>query len=443
MKLVFVIGFLVLLAQSSLLPMSRLSTSKSARVFTPAEPFSGGAGFSVEIVVGDSVLQLQLDTGSSDLLVYSAACLSCTGTDFVPRLNESVDCATDLAAVTDGAQSCSLCTPPYCNCSACACPGEGNCPLGYCDAPDETCFGATCYGDGSGLIFQPVNEFISIGDLPLTPVRLGSIVDTYGQGGLGGGCGGALGGNPGFDTAVSGIWGVSFPGISVLQVMALDQLIDENSLENVISFCIDETGNAGFFSVGENYPLDKRFTFVDLASSNEYRFNVDLMAFAGAESPFAVTTDFADDCLADSGTTVYVLPSAVLQNMFTSLSGFCDSTVLVGICGQTFNTSILNGNEYNLSDEQVEAYPAWIIDLGGGIAIELDNYIVDTGSGFIGLFSDGGSECILGEFLFSEYVISMDRENGRIGFADIEACGSKARTGSSKSLAASLPLALF
>ena len=66
----------------------------------------------------------------------------------------------------------------------------------------------------------------------------------------------------------------------------------------------------------------------------------------------------------DSGTTLLIVTTKMMEIYTQRLQAMCNQGIhLVGICNQTFANSILNGTCWNMTQEQVNAYPSMYFTL--------------------------------------------------------------------------------
>ena len=401
------------------LPMKVLSPEQAlARKRTGySVPFSMNSHaetWGIPIRVGStSSLTVIFDTGSSDLLVSGNLCTTdgcTTGTKYSPSSGASYVTCTD-------ASSCG-----------------GNSYWEFCDNSDVTdgnsyCAAENCYGGGYGAYSLVITDTFGIPGIPITvntgfgniysPVasNCGTINETYG-GGL-------------IVQGWSGILGVSFVQDSVIGTNPppLDALLAANNLPIIFSMCVEQTN--AFLSVGADYYCNSDFAFTPIVSlsdtANQFFINLADVGVGSTSLGLGASSINDGGTLVDSGTSLMLLNTELFNGLFNSLHSLCGSTNLVGICGQTIDTSIFV-EDFALTSSQFGEYPSIYFKIGTAtITLLNSDYLIDDGSAGIGktYYFAGFEESyfnILGDIFLQKVHAVFDKGRGVIGFGQLSDC---------------------
>jgi len=363
-----------------------------------AYPLEGGfniAEFYCNITLGTpaQTLYVQVDTGSSDLLVFGNDCSSCT----FANGDYPYDPATSSTSKSVGCQ-----TNGY-----------------YC----ETCNNQMCgfldtYGDNSQASGSVYVDVFGVGAYSGVAVSFGVIDDVSGN----------------FENPpVDGIWGISYPDLA-FTTPAIDYLITQENLANTFSMCTSVSKPV--MSIGIDYSANPNFQWTDIVAEEYYNVQITDMLVGGKSLNLSSAYYNSPMAIVDSGTTLILLEDStfnVLMNIFTNM---CPG--LTGYCGEG-DQSIFNGYCYGLNQNDINAYPDVAIAFNGittPFTLTPSQYLFPSQNGnqvlYCGGFGSSGSEgTILGDVFMQGYHVAFDRTHSKVGFAPLATCPTAGTTSSS------------
>jgi len=356
--------------------------------------------FYANIAVGTppQTFGVQLDTGSSDLLLYTKGCNGCNGTLW------DISRSSTFAYV-----SCQT-SPLYC--AQCGKPtGSSKSVCAYTDT----------YGDGSQVTGFVSSDKLAIGPIKTT-VTLGTIfqaTEDFQSGGS------------------SGIWGLGYQPVSGWGGLpAFDRLVLGNPINNVFSMCLQETG--GTFTVGGSYNGDTRFKWIPYdPSGGHYAIQMTDLLVGTTSLGLPAATYSGEGCIVDSGATQLLLQQSAYSALQTKFASMCGTKNLVGICGTTGTQNIWNNLCYIMTTTDVAAYPNLTVSItgSGSLTITPDDYLFPHGQFRcmgIGSITGIGVSTILGDAFIRHFNTVFDRVNKKIGFGDLSTCPSGASSTTAK-----------
>ena len=141
----------------------------------------------------------------------------------------------------------------------------------------------------------------------------------------------------------------------------------------------------------------------------------------------------ANSATVDSGTSAFYIPTAACWGVYKLLAANCSRNSLTGVCGVSRSGSIFNGYCYELTAQDMQAWPVLTYVAGAGedevkLNLPPQAYLLPNCSGspsYYGLWlADvgplGGS--LLGDPLMLAYEVAYDVGRKRMGFAPKAGC---------------------
>jgi len=331
-------------------------------------------------------LYVQVDTGSSDLLVYGSTCTSCLGT----------------ASYT--VASSSTVAPVPCHTSGYYCP--------TCSTFDgvSACLYQDIYGSGAANGTILTDKF-SVGHFSNIQVGFGYI--SYASANF-------------ENNPVDGIWGLSYPDLAFSSVPVFDNLVSQAGISNAFSMCLID--GAGTMTMGVDYSTNGNFSWTPIIKQEWYNVNITGMKVGGTALAGNSATYNNGTSIVDSGTTLLLVPSIVYNNIKSALQARCPG--LVGICGVAAGQTIFDGYCYTMTSAQLNTYPNVSVVLNGITAplnITPQHYMRGIVSGgytyyCYGIGLGGSFGTILGDVFMGGFHVAFDRIHSKIGFAPTSTC---------------------
>jgi len=374
--------------------------------------YNNGAYY-VLVSLGSSKQQfyLQVDSGSSDLLVYYHNCTgACSNVTF------TADTSTTFVPCQ---------TTEYFECA-------------YCGVNDavNTCAFVDSYGSGSSVDGYVVQDTMAVGYFPDINIDFGVIIDANSP---------ALENYP-----TTGIWGLAYPALSAWNgTTAFAHLVAQTGIANTFSMCL--VNNEGVMSMGIDYSTNPSFAWVDLINETFYQIDPPTDVSVNGESLDLIDTDYGLT-IVDSGTTFLGLATNVYDAFKSSVQAICSTTTLIGGCpsDDTAGDSLWEGYCWSMSAAQMADYPTVTITLAGAsadmtITFEPSDYLVAptylNGEVCLGVFDSGDGLTILGDVYMAKSHVVFDRVNSRLGFGDLTTCPTADTGASSHNSAVTLAIA--
>jgi len=353
------------------------------------------AEFFVNISLGNppQILRVQVDTGSTDLVVFGDDCHGC------PKAN-------NVTYFLCGKSK--SCVPISCNSGFYDC-NVNNCWLDdYCPMDIE-------YGGGGSIQGYAVQEVIQLGALQ-TRVSLGVIEDLRG---------------PFENLGVDGCWGFAYQELSSWgDDPVISHFSRDLKLYDSFSMCL--TPSNAVLDIGTNYQGDSRFEWTKVGQQIWY--TVDMLDFLVNNVTLGLTagTLNSNGVIVDSGTTLVIVSKRVLSGIKTHLTSFCETKNLVGICNATAGKSLFDGYCFPMTASDVSAFPPISTTLKGlthALVMRGTEYLWE-GAGEEGVYCLGiqtivGGEdlpLILGDVIMQNYHVVFDRVKNMVGFGPLSSC---------------------
>eukprot|EP01124_Arcella_intermedia_P008645 TRINITY_DN154_c0_g1_i1.p1 TRINITY_DN154_c0_g1~~TRINITY_DN154_c0_g1_i1.p1 ORF type:complete len:441 (+),score=70.18 TRINITY_DN154_c0_g1_i1:55-1323(+) len=339
-------------------------------------------------------VQLQVDTGSSDLIVYAKDCDGCGNP--VHFYDSS---ASNTAQYI------------YCDSEDYTCMQDDECDgLDPCQWQDQ-------FGDGSTITGQVINDEFTIGTVKGTSMYSIGPINTVDA-------------PQGFEaTGVDGIWGLAFSDLCGWgETPTIQILIDDLNLYNSFDMCLLEDG--GIMSIGDDYSADPRFQWTPIEQEQWYTVTLNDWLM-GSQSLGLSSYDLNyDGVIVDSGTTLLIVDTQILGAIQKVLVSNCTQNPLVGVCNVAAGQGLFDGKCFNLTDQQVSAFPPLTLMLQGtkGLTISPFDYLWQ-GTGVpkqycLGIQAMDDLGVIIGDVFMQAFHVVFDRNKDLVGFGPLSSCPS-------------------
>jgi len=199
----------------------------SVRVNNTNVPLFGGitsvGEYYLTINVGGQPVSVQVDTGSSTLVLPLDSCKSCLHTSYSPEKSTSKK-AKKIGCTSDACQA-NTCMPGMCP----HCGPESQCCM---EETNSSCFFLVAYADGSGAQGSLVEDEVQIGDIK-TQAAFGGMVTDVGD----------------FQrTGIDGILGLAYPPLACNPTClkpVFDEIVEQNKVEeDMFTICFAGAGGS-------------------------------------------------------------------------------------------------------------------------------------------------------------------------------------------------------
>jgi len=408
------------------LPLTRKSTGASfsaSRWISPRDsanvPLQGSVEaygeYFVSIGLGTppQPFDFQVDTGSTDLLVYGVSCNGCpaNAVKFNPSTSSTVQPVD--------------CSSPKYTCDTTQCYQPGN----YCPFDDA-------YGDGSDVRGYVLEDVVTIGGFP-AKVSLGYIANSSAQ----------------FEpTGVDGIFGLAYPTTSSWgSESPLLELLGQNSQYKSFGMCLMKDG--GSISLGVNEHDNPNVAFTPTMQNGGrliyYPVNLTDMKINGQSiNVNSNTLNGNYGALVDSGTTLMLFPEAVFNRLRNIFNALCQGVNLPGVCGVQDGHSLFDGICVSMTDQDRQSFPTISVTVPGiptDLTISPDQYLLFQNASLktirttktttkvklgddlvwcLGIQPSPPTEpvTILGDTFMRGFYVVFDQESQSVGFGPQSAC---------------------
>jgi len=384
--LLLIVSFLFFsLADSRIdLPVVRLPTRSNSLRSTLHPSSDAGYAYYLQVNLGtpSQPVFLQLDTGSSALVVDSAAY-------WPPNSSTSQN---DYCDITRCSTSCPICTG-----------SSGGCQ-DWTNVGTQMCNFELSYGGGSIDVFGMADTITVPGTNWNQRVFFGVSVTEP---------------SPLWSSPLQGIWGLAYEeeNLWITQPTVLQQIITKYDLYNGFSLCLTPTGNSAF-TVGYSWSTQlSQFSFTTVVDTiGGYNlYNVQVTDFSVGGKSLSSGSEFnvvGSPTIVDSGTSLLLIPNSVYQSLVAIPS----------------IAALVNYTKYCSSYDQ-STLPTITITLAGTSPLKIppSAYVATAGTGACFKIQSIGSNSfgpILGDVFMQNYNIFFDLQNNRVGFADPSTCTS-------------------
>jgi len=352
---------------------------------------------SISVGTPPQVFEVQVDTGSSDLLIYGTGCVGCNST---VAFNSTASSTWKYTACNDSSLNCTCYTPmPQ-----------------YCSFTDV-------YGDGSTVSGPVGTDVFKVGNLSST-VRFGFIENS----------------NTNFEpTGVDGIWGLAYGTLSSWAgTPPFEVLVNDLKLNNSFAMCLGESG--GELELGVDYSKDPAFQWTKITDELWYVVKMSDIKVDKKSLQFTNSSAF-QYTIVDSGTTLLIVPEIVFTNLQLAFLDKCTLKHLPGVCGVLSGLGLFDGYCFAMTEHQRNSFPSLTFELDGvSLTIYPEDYLAPQQEYWcLGIASGGPNGfTILGDVVMQRFKTVFDIKNSKIGFGDISLCGGKDHKDNKKWLAIGL-----
>jgi hypothetical protein len=339
--------------------------------------------YTAAVAIGGQQFQLAVDTGSTTLGVASSACASCTGV-----------------------------SPKYT-------PGT--------TAVDQNRQATTQYGTGSwsGEIYQ---DSVGAGSEAEVPVDLVAI-DNQSQFFQPVMCNSASG-------SFQGILGLGPPGAAANGTTGyFDQLVARQGIPDVFATQLCDSGGTLWLGGFDPAATAGAPAYTpEIAAIDAYYYAVDLVSVTFSGTTVQVTSGQYTDSIVDTGTSVFVLPTAAFNSLTAAIAANPMFVSIFGNGGVSFLSSPNNCVTLTQTKAQLDAaLPALTLAFGGNAPFSVsakptESYLISyLGQWCPALYSMAPLAglpiaAILGSPVLKSSIVIFDRANKRIGFAPHAPC---------------------
>ena len=357
-------------------------------------------------------MKVQVDTGSSDLVLYSAGCVGCVGRN--PALFYNY-----------GASSSGSYVACYAGCIHCQ-PLNSSTTTPLCDFVDA-------YGDGTEFRGIVTNEVAWLPSTSSSSSSESSSVSSPAKMQFGQILRDANDTDP---STIQGLWGMAYGSLSSWSgTPVFEDMVEQGVVDaDVFSMClpypvVDSSPSPGmvFGSPALAALEGTDVMYTPIAVESYYVVNVTTVLVGGTK--LDSQPDWFDDTIVDSGTTLTYLDSRIYNAFIDVLKASCSTpSPLPGICGP--NPALLNGQDIALSPEDMGAFPSIQVAMPGFaqgqyVVIPPHSYLLPytEGTFYLAVFGSGDmGGTIFGDTTMGNYNVVFDRTNARVGFAPVSTC---------------------
>uniref|UniRef100_A0A7S3A5Q4 Peptidase A1 domain-containing protein n=2 Tax=Rhodosorus marinus TaxID=101924 RepID=A0A7S3A5Q4_9RHOD len=381
----------------------------SVRVNNTQVPLFGGitsvGEYYLTITVGGQPVSVQVDTGSSTLVLPLHSCKSCLHTSY------SLEKSTSTKAKEIGCASNACQANTFVNG---VCPHQG--PDLQCCMEKSSCFFLVAYADGSGAQGSLVEDEIQIGEIKTQAVFGGMLTD-FGD----------------FQRrGVDGILGLAYPPLACNPTClkpVFDEMVGRKKVkEDMFSICFAGAGGSLVLGGFDAKMAKSRPFYVPLLKEKErsfYRVGLNESLIVGGVE---VSMPEMKTAIVDSGTTLIMFSKNTFDKLAKHLkTAHCD---VPDLCER--NSWFQEIQCFTEDEEILDKMPTIEIPFSNGEKLELEarDYLIPiynelskfrcVGMGTMGSDAD----VILGNTINTKYLTIYDRQRERMGFAVTEKnCG--------------------
>eukprot|EP01121_Diplochlamys_sp_Union-15-3_P005119 TRINITY_DN1541_c0_g1_i2.p1 TRINITY_DN1541_c0_g1~~TRINITY_DN1541_c0_g1_i2.p1 ORF type:complete len:483 (+),score=76.74 TRINITY_DN1541_c0_g1_i2:76-1449(+) len=348
------------------------------------------------------LFKVDVDTGSSTMFIPGVGC---------KRIEDGKSCVgSDLGGPYDYKKSVSA---EIQNCST------------YCDQCSpfgnfaSACVVGVSYGDGSEVIGYLVSDIVGIGDFETRALfaQISRESRSFPNG------------------EVVGLWGMAYENLANGITPVFDFFV-QSGLKDIFSMCLGPKGGALVLGGINDTLYTGEIQYTPIVQKKYY--GVSLRRFVIGNVDLDVS--YFPMAIIDSGTTLLYLTDSIYKAMVNTMTAQCQIIKdLPGLCskGSAVYPSIFDSLVcWDLSDDILEKYPSFELYFRGSsgnpdfaLKFSPEAYFInwktvsDAPCKMFGIKSAGNqSLIIIGDLFMRQYYIVFDRENDRIGFANVGNC---------------------
>eukprot|EP01122_Echinamoeba_exundans_P014514 TRINITY_DN6594_c0_g1_i1.p2 TRINITY_DN6594_c0_g1~~TRINITY_DN6594_c0_g1_i1.p2 ORF type:complete len:431 (+),score=107.87 TRINITY_DN6594_c0_g1_i1:35-1327(+) len=348
-------------------------------------------------------VQLQVDTGSSDLIVYAKGCKG--------QCSQPGNAEYDASKSKDFARV-------GCNHHE----DDVYCVHQYCEG--FTCGFQDNFGDGSGISGTVGQDRMTLANQASKGnVYLGQIMEVKAPNGF-------------EATGVDGIMGMAFTALSGWHgPNAFQSWATSLSYKNSFSLCLGASG--GSLSVGTDFTNSSGWQFTPVYEYQDqfwawFIVHLEDVQINGKSIGMTHSQLNQHHVIVDSGTTLLLLHPTIFTKVQSTLLAMCSTTNLVGICGVSYNNSLFNNNCFPMTPQQVAQFPTFSFQFHGTGLLPLEpSFYLWEGCGEEGVYALGiqtmkGVGTIFGDVFMQRYNVwfGHGKENRNVGFGPLASCPS-------------------
>eukprot|EP01113_Clastostelium_recurvatum_P033372 TRINITY_DN43_c0_g1_i1.p1 TRINITY_DN43_c0_g1~~TRINITY_DN43_c0_g1_i1.p1 ORF type:complete len:444 (-),score=82.36 TRINITY_DN43_c0_g1_i1:170-1480(-) len=350
----------------------------------------------INITIGTppQVMRVQVDTGSTDLVMYGFGCNGC------PKASN-----VSLYACSKS----KTCSPIDCQSD------EFDCDVNNCWNDDYCPFDEE-YGGGGSMQGYATQDILTLGPYKPARVSFGLIMSAHGA----------------FeDTGVDGCWGFAYDQLSSWgSGPIVDTIINENQLYDAFGLCLNQ--DKPTLEIGTDYSSNSQFQWTTITEEIWYSVHMDDLSVGGSSLGFSAFTLNANGVIVDSGTTWIIFSDKKIWTKFQdSITSLCSKYHLPGVCNATTGKTLFDGYCYNMTQQDVSNFPNISVTLKGitpALTVQAVDYIYQ-GAGIpgvycmgIGFINDSEIPFIIGDILLQKYHVVFDKKKKQIGFGPLSTC---------------------
>lgn len=220
----------------------------------------------------------------------------------------------------------------------------------------------------------------------------------------------------------------------------LQDLVNQGKIKDMFSYCMDENGQGGIFTVGgadpNLYTGDFQYTPFLGDGTGLYSVNLNDVAVNGQTigvPSYIYNNPMYDGTVIDSGTNILLLPGTAFDALKKTFRAQCSTNNLFGVCdSNSTNTIFDNQLCFPMSQAQREAYPDLTLTFDPNTKVTMSHkeYIIEfvPGSGkyCLGVINTGPTGfTIIGDTTMAPYTMLYDRVQNRLGFAPVNKANCK------------------
>jgi hypothetical protein len=337
-------------------------------------------------------LNLQVDTGSTDLICFAKGCTGCgKNNGFYDEFKSSTASEID-------------CDDTDYNCA------------NQCQDSLSQCQFLNQYGDGSSIGGNLMRDVLVIGNYTTgdNTVVFGAINNVDAPNGF-------------EATGVDGIIGFAFQSLSSWGgSSAFSTLVGIYNFYDGFAMCLRPEG--GVLELGVDYSKNSNFKWTPITDEEWYGVDIEDILVGETSIGFSWWDLNWNGVIVDSGTTLLIVPSDIFGAIQTVFTNLCSKVKLAGICGLPANETLFAGQCYNMTVQQVKQFPTFSINFYqlGPLPIQPIDYLWQ-GTGIPGQYCMGiqamdNLPIIIGDVFMQRYHVVFDKNTDKIGFGPISTC---------------------